>query len=346
MNRYFFSFLFLFFFTSSLFAQTPTVVINNGKSCADQEVLLSVTATNLLNIKAITLYVDFDPAKLTFMSLENIDPQLAVNLLFNFIESPPKVAVAWNDNMTGADFQNKKLFDIKFHVKSNGPIPVGFTTGCQVADATLQPVTITWMNGAVIPANPVISTQPKNVTAKKATTAKFELVSNDATGYQWECCLNGTTWVPLQDGDIYNGTTTSLLTILSVQLSMNNNLFRCMTANGTCTTLSDAVMLTVEAASSVNDGSGMLDLQLGNQPNPFNEFTQINYTLPEEGNVHIRIYSVLGSQVADLMNASFLQGQYKIPFLTTQLPNGIYICLMEFRNKNSSVLVSRKMIKN
>jgi hypothetical protein len=76
MNRYAYVILFLFFFTPSLSAQTPTVTISTGKSCAGQEVLLSITASNLSNIASITLYVDVDTTRLTFVSLENIDPQL------------------------------------------------------------------------------------------------------------------------------------------------------------------------------------------------------------------------------------------------------------------------------
>jgi hypothetical protein len=88
------------------------------------------------------------------------------------------------------------------------------------------------------------------------------------------------------------------------------------------------------------------NFQLRIQPNPFTESTQIDYTIPEEGNVHIRIYSMLGDLVVDLMDTFSSQGQYKIPFFPNYLPKGIYVCQLEFFNINTDLFTVQKMIKN
>jgi hypothetical protein len=280
---------------------------------------------------------------LTFVSLENINPQLQ-GLYFNYIQSPPKVAVVWN-NIVPANFPQTKLFDMKFHVNGVNT-PVSFAPGCEIVDASLQLVTIGWLNGAVEPANPDIAIQPKDLTIKSTKNASFDVNSVNATGYQWEDSQDGTTWQNLQDGGNYSGTLTNLLTITNVPVSFDKTKFRCNTRNVDCYTVSDVATLTVESSSSINEGMNARNFQLRIQPNPFTESTQIDYTIPEEGNVHIRIYSMLGNLVVDLLDTFHSQGQYKIPFFPNHLPKGIYVCQLEFFNINTNLFTVQKMIKN
>ena len=344
MNRYRYLVIFLFFLCTSLFAQTPTMTISTGKSCAGQEVLLSVTAANLENIGSITLYIDVDTSGLSFESLENIDPQLMNQFYYNFIENPPKVAVVWNSS-NSVNLPQTKLFDMRFQVLNPGTA-VSFATGGEIANSSYQVIGVNWLNGGVEPGNPLISVQPVDVSTSVTKTALFAVSSADATGFQWEGSQNGIAWQALQEGSYYSGILSCQLVIANVPAFLNNNKFRCITKNGDCITVSDAATLLV-GPSSVNDAGGeRQNFNLGNKPNPFNEFTQINYILPEEGKVHIRVCSMLGNQVAELLNAEQDRGQYTMPFCTRQLPNGIYFCQLEFKNKNSNLLLSRKMIKN
>lgn len=343
MNRYFYLFILLFFFASSLSAQTATVSIGTVKSCADQDVLVSVNGSNLFNIKALTLYINVDPALATFISLENIDVQLN-KVLYNFIISPPKIAVSWTD-LTVANFSDKKLFDLKFHVNKSGLGPLGFMAGCQISDVLLQDVPTSWLNGTIEPANPIITGQPKDISVKPGKSAGFEVISANAANYQWERSRDGLTWQQIIDNDDFNGSTTNLLTIYNVQASMTNDKFRCFAGNGACITISDFANLTVESASSVENERSALNLRIGNHPNPFDESTQIEYTVPEEGNVRISIFSVIGTCITELINRNFSQGQYKMQYCPIQLPGGIYLCQMEFKTATKTILVSRKIIK-
>jgi len=342
MNRYIYLVILLFFFCTSLFAQTPSVAIGTGKSCAGQEVLLSVTASDLLNIGSITLYVDVDTTRLTFLNLENIDPQLQ-DLYVNFIQNPPKVAVVWN-NVVAVNLPQNRLFDLKFKVR-NSVTPVAFSTGCEIANSSYQVLGINWIGGGVESANPVISVQPRNTTIGVAKNTSFEISSN-ATAYQWEVSQDGTNWQMVQDEGNYSGSSTNRLLISNVPMSLNNLKYRCDTWNGVCTTISDGASLTVEASSAIIEGINRQNFHLENEPNPFNETTKIKYTLPEEGNVRIRIFSVLGNQVGELLNDSKPRGLNEIVFFSTELSKGIYICQLEFSNERSSLMYSRKMIKN
>jgi hypothetical protein len=77
-----------------------------------------------------------------------------------------------------------------------------------------------------------------------------------------------------------------------------------------------------------------------NFPNPFNPTTTINYTLPEEGNVVLRVYNYLGQEVATLVNQFKPAGGYKVNFNSENLSSGLYLYKL---NVNKFSLV-KKMI--
>lgn len=61
-----------------------------------------------------------------------------------------------------------------------------------------------------------------------------------------------------------------------------------------------------------------------NYPNPFNPATTINFQLPISSTVSIKVYNVLGQEVADLLNSEMNAGKYEIAFDASKLPSGIY----------------------
>jgi len=63
---------------------------------------------------------------------------------------------------------------------------------------------------------------------------------------------------------------------------------------------------------------------LNNYPNPFNPITTINYQIPSLSFVTIKVYDVLGNDVATLVNEEKLIGSYEVEFNATELPSGIY----------------------
>jgi len=61
-----------------------------------------------------------------------------------------------------------------------------------------------------------------------------------------------------------------------------------------------------------------------NYPNPFNPATSINFKIPENGNVRLVVYDVLGKEVALLINEDMDGGSHKVKFNAVNLPSGIY----------------------
>ena len=65
-----------------------------------------------------------------------------------------------------------------------------------------------------------------------------------------------------------------------------------------------------------------------NYPNPFNPVTTINYDLPENGIVTIKIYDILGRQMKTLVNEMKTAGYHKIIFNAADLSSGAYFYRM------------------
>jgi len=62
-----------------------------------------------------------------------------------------------------------------------------------------------------------------------------------------------------------------------------------------------------------------------NYPNPFNPSTTINFSLPAASNVVLKIYDVLGREVATLLDAQKGAGNYQVNFDASKLASGLYI---------------------
>lgn len=66
-------------------------------------------------------------------------------------------------------------------------------------------------------------------------------------------------------------------------------------------------------------------LQLSNYPNPFNQRTTIEFTLPESTVVDLSIYSSTGQKVATLLKQNCRAGQHSINWDASGLASGMYI---------------------
>jgi pectate lyase len=61
-----------------------------------------------------------------------------------------------------------------------------------------------------------------------------------------------------------------------------------------------------------------------NYPNPFNPSTDIVFTMQYSGNIILKVFNVLGNEVAVLVNERRMAGEYHEAFNATGLPSGVY----------------------
>lgn len=77
-----------------------------------------------------------------------------------------------------------------------------------------------------------------------------------------------------------------------------------------------------------------------NYPNPFNPTTVINYQLPVSSVVTLKVYDILGREIATLVNAKITAGYHSASFNGEHLSSGIYF----YRLQADSYIQTKKLI--
>jgi len=77
-----------------------------------------------------------------------------------------------------------------------------------------------------------------------------------------------------------------------------------------------------------------------NYPNPFNPSTVIKYQLPISSQVTIKVYDILGDEIATLVNEEKPTGFYEVEFNASRLSSGFYI----YKISAGNFVSTKKMI--
>jgi hypothetical protein len=77
-----------------------------------------------------------------------------------------------------------------------------------------------------------------------------------------------------------------------------------------------------------------------NYPNPFNPSTKVSFDIGKSSFVNLKVYDVLGNEVAALVNEEKPAGRYEVEFNGAGLTSGVYI----FRIKAGSYVDVKKAL--
>ena len=123
--------------------------------------------------------------------------------------------------------------------------------------------------------------------------------------------------------------------ITDLTISKNTNRIYLATTKGIYIGNADSIVLSTNIARL--NSSFVLSQ---NYPNPFNPTTNIGFRVANFGLVTLKIYDVLGKEVATLVNEYKSAGEYKVEFDASVLPSGVYF----YQLKAGSFVETKKMV--
>ena len=74
-----------------------------------------------------------------------------------------------------------------------------------------------------------------------------------------------------------------------------------------------------------------------NHPNPFNPSTTIEYSVPQRSFVTLKVYNLLGQEVATLVDGEMGPGQHSITWNADGKAGGVYFCRLATENKTTTI---------
>ncbi len=89
-----------------------------------------------------------------------------------------------------------------------------------------------------------------------------------------------------------------------------------------------------------NNGQPIDYVLYQNYPNPFNPSTTISFSIPVQGNVSLKIFNVIGQEVAALVNENLSTGNYSFNWNASNQPSGIYF----YNLQTGNFVETKKMI--
>jgi photosystem II stability/assembly factor-like uncharacterized protein len=104
--------------------------------------------------------------------------------------------------------------------------------------------------------------------------------------------------------------------------------------SGTCTSGSigpsspgsASLLQRVSTAVRDRDAQAPVPLTISNAPNPFTPETAVSYCLNGDARVDLRVYSIVGREVAMLVHDRMTMGSHVVRWTPHDLPSGIYVC--------------------
>jgi hypothetical protein len=180
------------------------------------------------------------------------------------------------------------------HIASDCPLPVELL-GDVVARAGSEKVTLTW------------------ATASETNSDRFEIVRNDRMIGRVSAA----------------GTSPSRHDYAWSEEGLNNGMtytytLRSVDINGRANDLA-----TVSATPSFAAGEVTEYALHQNYPNPFNPVTTIAFDLLEAGNVHLKIYNLMGQEVRTVVSGMMPKGRHVVSFDAGDLSSGVYLYRIE-----------------
>ncbi|MFZ4411768.1 MAG: PKD-like domain-containing protein [Bacteroidales bacterium] len=218
------------------------LTLPQSNACLNDTTLVPINFSNIDSLAALTLYVSYDTAVLTYAGFENVNA-LTPGIMCGVPTSGSnawQVVVSWVDNtLSGINLVSGKLFDLKFRYKG-GSSNLNFLTTSELANQNLINIIPTYTNGSI---SPTILSHPVSTQICEMGQTSFAVTSASGCTYQWQV-QNGAQWDNLLNNSTYSGVNANVLQVLQALYALNNKVYRCVVTKS-CSQISNTATLTV-----------------------------------------------------------------------------------------------------
>ena len=255
-----------------------------------------------------------------------------------------------NQKNPSVSYPDAGLFFVKLKVtNSYGSDTINYVNYVKVNGANMSPFSVVYP-----PSNTFINTYASDTSKSIFTWTKSS--SHPSIRYRWKLRKYGTSTEVSYNSN--NNGSDSLITLRnglldSIAMGFGGNsdtvscIWRVYSYNGADSLLSQNQNLVyivrntvgIKIISSSVPGEFKL---FQNYPNPFNPSTNIRYALPENSFVSLKVYNVLGKEIATLVNEKLAPGTYEADWDGSEYPSGVYFYKMvadDFINVKKMVLL-------
>jgi hypothetical protein len=170
-----------------------------------------------------------------------------------------------------------------------------------------------------------------------AITAFNDVINNDSTGYEGINARFEKLFAYLNIRNNVQVATQILSQLKEMQLTDQESLIKIKIAEDLI--IGTNIRISNKLASGIGIAPHSYYLSQ-NFPNPFNPVTTIRYQIPKPGVVTLKVYDIIGREVATLVNENKIEGSYDYSFNAARLASGVYI----YQLKVNDYVSSKKMI--
>lgn len=180
----------------------------------------------------------------------------------------------------------------------------------------------------------VIGDAPQSINISVPINSEVRFYSNiTGASYQW-----------MKNGTDINGEQNQYLIFPSLQLS-NNGIYKCRVIIRDFPVYSREIIVNQVTEVQPENNIVVEDFHLyQNYPNPFNPSTILSFHLPTSSNVNLKVFDVLGNEIATLVNEEKTPGAYVVEFSPSNIKNQISSGIYFYQLKAGDYLETKKMI--
>ena len=173
------------------------------------------------------------------------------------------------------------------------------------------------------------------------------------TAAQTSVCPTATTTYTVTVTDAFGFTASDdvTVTVIDVRCGKNNVMVchngqsLCVASNSVAYHLNHGDALGQCVSPGIQSSDPGMAISMLNTPNPFSNITRIQYDVPEDGKVLIKVFDEIGREVSVLVNAERKAGVYSVNFNASAFDKRIFFYRMTLSTKNRLFVKTGKMLR-